>query len=58
MIDHLLNRACVVLLVDSLLEAVEDLSHVERIENDEWKVFYVLLHLLVAIVAGLKDRLL
>ncbi len=58
MIDHLLNRACVVLLVDSLLEAVEDLSHVERIENDEWKIFYVFLHLLVAIVAGLKDRLL
>lgn len=53
MIDHLLDKACVVVLAYGLLEAVEDLANVQWVENYEWEVFYIFLHLVVAIVAGL-----
>ena len=52
-IDHLLDKACVVVLAYGLLEAVEDLANVQWVENYEWEVFYIFLHLVVAIVAGL-----
>ncbi len=57
MIHHLLDKACVIVLVYCLLETVEDLANIKRIEDDKWEVFNIFLHLIVGIIASLQDRL-
>lgn len=55
MVLNILKMYLVLFLIQSLLQAIQDLSNVKRIEDDKWKVVDIFLDEVAFVVADLHD---
>lgn len=55
MILHILKVDLILFLVQGLLQTIQDLSYVKRIEDHKRKVFEILLNKIAFVVADLHD---